>query len=73
MEAQAESKATLDCQITQALQRHMAMNPPTMEQPPPDYTQMFENHDSQIQILTTIFSQLIQPPTLPHTTTAGKR
>jgi hypothetical protein len=72
-EKQAELEAKFDRQITQALQQHLAMNPPPAVQPSPDYTRMFENHDRQIQILTTMISQMIQPPILSQTTIAGKR
>jgi hypothetical protein len=70
---QAKLEAKFDRQITQALQQHMERNPPIAAQPPPDYTRMFENHDRQIQILTTMISQMIPPQATAPNTTAGKR
>jgi hypothetical protein len=71
---QADLEAKLDRQIAQALQHHMATNPPAISQPPPDYTRMFENYDRQIQLLTRLVSQMLPPPVIPLPTSAhGKR
>ncbi|KAI2503123.1 hypothetical protein MHU86_11314 [Fragilaria crotonensis] len=73
---QVELEAKFDRQIAQALQQHMAMNPPPPPAPnPPDFTRMFENHDRQIQLLTTMISRMLPPqvePTQPPTI-IGKR
>ncbi|KAI2495318.1 hypothetical protein MHU86_19217 [Fragilaria crotonensis] len=73
---QQEFEQNMAQQIAQALQVHMATNLP----PPPapqtsDFTRMFENHDRQLQMLTSMISKMLpqEPTQTAPPPTSGKR